>query len=86
MGSLIASIIGLVTTCLCGIGVIGAAIGVVLGHIARNQIRQSGGQQGGEGLALGGIIVGWVTVGIIVLWVALFLLRVFGTLIPVSGW
>jgi hypothetical protein len=34
---------------------------VVLGHVARNQIRRSGEQ--GSGLALAGLILGWVGVG-----------------------
>jgi hypothetical protein len=35
--------------------------------IARSQIRQSGGTQGGDGLALAGIIVGFA-------WIALFVI------------
>lgn len=86
VGSLIASIVGLVTTCLCGIGVIGAIIGVVMGPMARNQIRQSGGQQTGDGLALGGIIVGWIAIGLTALWIAFFLFGMLGSLIPMGGW
>ena len=37
-------------------------IGAIMGHIARNQIRERGEQ--GDGFALAGIIVGWVTTGI----------------------
>jgi len=49
IGSLVASVIGL----LCGIGSI---VGIVLGVIALNQIKQT--RQGGYGLAVAGIIVG----------------------------
>lgn len=44
---------------------ISAPVGAVLGHIARRQIRERGEQ--GEGLALTGIIVGWVITGLGVL-------------------
>jgi Domain of unknown function (DUF4190) len=44
---------------LCGIGTgITAPIGAILGHVARRQIRQRGEQ--GDGMALAGIIVGWI--------------------------
>ncbi len=52
IASLVCSVVGLC----CGVGSI---IGIVLGFIARSQIRTSG--QAGDGLALAGIIVGFVT-------------------------
>lgn len=61
IASLACSIGGFVV---CGIGYI---LGLVFGYIARNQIDQSGGTQEGRGLAVAGIIIGWVGVGIIVL-------------------
>jgi hypothetical protein len=39
-------------------------IGAILGHVARKQIRETGEQ--GDGMALAGIIVGWITTGIVV--------------------
>jgi hypothetical protein len=59
ISSLIASVVGL----LCGIG---AIIGIVLGVIALNQIKQS--RQGGHGLAVAGIAVGAVTMVINIIW------------------
>jgi hypothetical protein len=41
-----------------------AIVAVVLGFIARNQIRESGGMQQGDGLALAGIILGFVWIGL----------------------
>lgn len=55
IGSLVASVIGVVPF-LCGIGSI---IGIVLGIIALNQIKTSG--EGGRGLAIAGIAIGAVT-------------------------
>ena len=56
--SLILSLVGLVTG-------ITAPIGAVLGHMARKQIRETG--EEGDGLALAGIIIGWVLTGLFVL-------------------
>ena len=52
VASLVLSIIGLC----CGIGSI---VGIVLGFVARSQIKTSG--QSGDGMALAGIIIGFVT-------------------------
>lgn len=43
-------------------------LGVILGFIARKQIRESNGAQTGDGLALAGIIVGFVSTGIAILY------------------
>jgi hypothetical protein len=39
-------------------------VGAIIGHIARKQIRERGGR--GDGLALAGVIVGWITTGLYV--------------------
>jgi hypothetical protein len=59
IASLIASILGVTM-----LPTVGSIVGLVLGYLARNQIRDSGGTIGGEGLAKAGIIVGWVGLGI----------------------
>lgn len=65
IASLVLSCLGLVSTCAYGLGVIPALIGAILGHVARGQIKSSG--ESGGGLALAGVIVGWVTVAFVVL-------------------
>ena len=46
-------------------------LAIVFGFIARNQIEQSGGRQQGSGMALAGIILGFVWIGIsVVYWIA----------------
>jgi hypothetical protein len=60
--------------CSCaGVFLIGipAVVGIILGFVARAQIRQSNGAQGGAGLALAGIIVGFAVVALIVIVLAL---------------
>lgn len=44
-----------------------SAVAIVLGFVARNQISRSGGREGGAGLALAGIILGFIWVGITIL-------------------
>jgi hypothetical protein len=44
---------------------ISAPVGAILGHIARKQIRERGEQ--GDGMALTGIIVGWILTGVFIL-------------------
>jgi membrane-associated protease RseP (regulator of RpoE activity) len=39
---------------------LGSLLAVIFGHIARAQIKGSAGAQGGAGLALAGLILGWV--------------------------
>jgi hypothetical protein len=56
IASLVCSIAG-VATC------VSAPVGAVLGHVARRQIRERG--EAGDGLALAGIIVGWVLTGLL---------------------
>ncbi len=66
VASLVCSLGGL----LCGVG---AIVGVVLGFVARSQIKASGGRQQGDGMALAGIIIGSVLiVAGIVLLIAIF--------------
>lgn len=57
IGSLVASILAFPLG-FCYIGPVVAIVGVVLGIIALNQIKQSG--ENGRGLAIAGIIVGAV--------------------------
>ncbi len=49
-----------------------AILAIVFGFIARAQIRQSAGTQGGDGLALAGILVGFA-------WIALFIIVIIVT-------
>jgi hypothetical protein len=57
IASLVCSILGFC----CGIG---GVLGVIFGFVARGQIKRSGGSQKGSGLALAGIIVGFVFIAL----------------------
>jgi hypothetical protein len=63
-----ALILGLVGWMPCGLGSI---IAVVFGFVARGQIKESRGRQSGDGMALAGIILGFLGIALVVLWVVL---------------
>ncbi len=56
VASLVLSLVGLLV---CGIT---APIGAILGHVARNRIRQTG--EGGDGMAVAGMAIGWIVTGL----------------------
>jgi hypothetical protein len=63
-----ALVLGIVGWIPCGIG---SLLAVVLGFVARSQIRDSRGRQGGDGLALAGIILGFIGIGLWILFLVL---------------
>jgi hypothetical protein len=65
----------LVLSWCCGLGIFGV-VPIVLGAKARSEIRTSGGQQGGAGIALAGIITGAVAlvVGLLAIGLIIFAL------------
>ena len=50
---------------------IGSILAVIFGYVGKGQIDRSGGTQGGRGLAIAGITLGWVGVGFLVLTIVL---------------
>lgn len=50
---------------------VGSALALIFGYMAKRQIRESQGTQGGSGVATAGIVLGWIGVGTFVLVVAL---------------
>ena len=65
IASLVCSLAGLAT---CGLTSI---VGAILGHVARRQIRERG--EGGDGLALAGIISGWIIFALAAAGIALYI-------------
>jgi hypothetical protein len=45
-------------------GFVGSVAAVVLGHAALRQIAESGGRQGGRSLAVAGLVVGYLSIGV----------------------
>jgi hypothetical protein len=52
---------------------VGSILALVFGYVARGQIAASRGTQGGGGMAMAGIVLGWIGVGILVITVVFFL-------------
>jgi Domain of unknown function (DUF4190) len=52
---------------------IGSILAVIFGFVARKQIRQSGGRQGGGGMAIAGIVLGFVGIAGLILWIVVII-------------
>jgi hypothetical protein len=50
---------------------IGSVLALVFGYMGKNQIDQSGGAQTGRGMAIAGIVLGWIGVALLVLMIAM---------------
>lgn len=55
---------------------VGALVAVICGHLGRKEIRRSQGAQGGDGLAIGGLILGYaqLALSVVALIVVVFIL------------
>jgi MFS family permease len=62
VAAMVVSIVGIAGVCAYGVGGLVGIVGAILGHVARRQIRERGEQ--GDGMALAGIIVGWIAAGL----------------------
>ncbi len=67
IASMVLGILSLVTCFVTGVPAI------ICGHLARGKIRRSGGVYSGDGLAVAGMILGYVTSTLAVLWIGLLL-------------
>jgi hypothetical protein len=47
--------------------IIGGIVAIITGHMAKKEIRASGGSISGDGLATGGLILGYLNVGLLAL-------------------
>src|SRR5215469_3020024 len=61
IGSMVVSIVGLALSFCYGAGGVLGLVGAILGHVSKRQIRERG--EGGRGMALAGVICGWIAVG-----------------------
>jgi hypothetical protein len=55
---------------------IASILALVFGYIARSQIKRSGGTQGGRGMALAGIILGWIGIALLVILIVVLIIAV----------
>jgi hypothetical protein len=50
---------------------VGSILAVIFGYVGKGQIDRSGGTQSGRGLAVAGIVLGWIGVGFLALTILL---------------
>lgn len=62
---------------------IGSIVAVITGHMAKKEIKESGGRIGGDGLATAGLILGYIALGLSILGVCvgIFFFLIFGAAI-----
>jgi hypothetical protein len=72
IGSLVLGIIGLVLLLVC-IGPLFAIPAVICGHMAYSRIKRSGGALVGQGMALAGLITGYLSIGLSVFLIPMML-------------
>ncbi len=47
---------------------VGSILAVVFGYMAKNQIKESGGMEQGDGMAMAGIVLGWIGIAFLILY------------------
>jgi hypothetical protein len=76
IGAMVTALVGVLGICLYGVPtLILGPLGAILGHVARRRIRHSG--EDGDGMALTGVIVGWVGTALALLTIAGFVAAIF---------
>jgi hypothetical protein len=50
---------------------LGSIVALIFGYVGKSQIDRSGGRQSGRGMAIAGIVLGWIGVGILILFTIL---------------
>jgi len=53
---------------------LGSLGGIIFGHMARGEIRRSNGQLDGDGLAVTGLVLGWINVGLWIVGIIAFIM------------
>jgi hypothetical protein len=77
VASIVTSIVGAATLFCWGLGGVIGLVGAILGHVARRKIRRSG--EAGDGMALAGIVIGWIVLGLGIIVAALLTVAVTNT-------
>lgn len=81
--AIVALVLGITNFLLCS-GIL-APVPIIVGHMALREIDSSNGRLGGRGLALAGLILGYVALGLLVVALISFM-AVFGLAASTSGY
>jgi len=78
----ILAIVSLISAILGWVGVfgLGGLAAVITGHLAKGQIRESGGRVGGDGLATAGLVLGYLNLAFTLVVLCLVLLMIAGVI------
>jgi Domain of unknown function (DUF4190) len=64
---------------------IGSILAVIFGHIALNRIKASRGMIEGKGLAIAGLVLGYLGVATLLFWIVFFVILGAASTVPVEG-
>jgi uncharacterized membrane protein len=64
---------------------IGSILALIFGMVAKSQIDRSGGYEAGRGMAIAGIVLGWVGIGFLLIFILFFGLAGCGAVLAGSG-
>jgi hypothetical protein len=70
--AIVSMILGILS--LAGLGILAGIPAIILGSIARKNIRASGGRISGKGMATAGVVLGWISCGLMVVVVVIMVL------------
>lgn len=65
---------------------IASIVAVITGHLAKKEIRESGGLISGDGMALAGLILGYTMIGLAILGIILFITIIVGMVPWISNY
>ncbi|BCJ71270.1 hypothetical protein CS0771_08140 [Catellatospora sp. IY07-71] len=67
IAAMVTSLLALASICMYGLPtIVLGPVGAIMGHVTRRRIRTTG--EEGDGMALAGIIIGWVSTGLALMW------------------
>lgn len=78
-GALVMGILGLIGGLLCFVGWVLSIGGVICGHLALKEINRSDGRLGGRGMAIAGLVTGYLGVAILAVSVMIVVFAVIGS-------
>lgn len=74
IAAMVLGIVGLIFLCCYGIGIIMSILAIIFGFVAKSNIKNSYGEIKGDGFALTGIILGFLSIAIVIILILVFVL------------
>jgi len=87
IASLVLGIVSVPMMCCCGAGLVAAILAIVFGHLAIGQIRRSEGRLDGKGMAVAGLVMGYIGLLLHIAVAIIFIaISICGHMNPNLGW